>query len=134
MIGLAERREMGPEFKVVQAGELTEVASAVYLLASRLEEAFTPRVATGKAAGLLVVALNMSGLGGRANVEVWVKSSGAADFLVEGSVDGVNWRLVDTITLTGAGERHEGYPNAYPYVRVRTDAANDNEIEICGSR
>ena len=103
-------------------------------LLAKLEEAFSPRISQGEATGMLVVALDLRGLAGRTNVEVWVKSSGAADFFLEGSVDGINWRSIETISLTGAGERHEGYMNAKPLVRVWTGAENENEIELCASR
>ena len=100
-----------------------------------LRECYEPRTAYGEStADKLVVALDLRGLRARANVEVWVKSSAAADFIVEGSRDGVSWRPVKTISLSGAGERHEGYQNAYPVIRVRTEASNDNEIEIVASR
>ncbi|MCL0035861.1 hypothetical protein M1N82_01650 [Dehalococcoidia bacterium] len=103
-------------------------------LLAKLEEAFSPRISHGKATGTLVVALDLRGLAGRTDLEVWLKSSGAADFFLEGSVDGKNWRSIEIISLTAAGERHEGYRNAYPVVRVWTTAGNENEIELCASR
>ena len=63
-------------------------------------------------------------------VEVWVKSSAAADFLVEVSRDNTNWRLRDTVSLSAAGESMAQYETGYRYFQVRTTAANDNEIEI----
>lgn len=85
-------------------------------------------------ASALSVTLDTGEYGGRLNVEVWVKSSAAATFVVSGSKDGVNWRQTDTINLTAAGEEHRGYGNAYRYIKVGTTAANDNEIEIVASR
>lgn len=113
-----------------------QLLQATDSLAARLEAAFSPRVASNSSRGKLVVALNLSGLAGRTYVEVWVKSSGAASFIFQGSRDGreETFRPVDTIALAGAGERHEGYFNAYPVVRVYTEAAGDNEIEIVASR
>ena len=68
-------------------------------------------------------------------VEVWVKSSGEASFLIEGSADGKSFRHLYTLSVVpGGGENHDGYMNAYPVLRVRTEAANDNEIEIVAAR
>lgn len=70
-------------------------------------------------------------------VEVWVKSSAAATFTIYGSADAddaTRWREIDQIVLTGAGEDHRGFENAYRHVRVSTATANDNEIEIVGAR
>jgi len=86
-------------------------------------------------AAALSVTLDLSGLDkGRSRIEVWVKSSAAADFNVYGSTDNASWRLIDTLSLSAAGELHQGYFNAYPYIKVETTAANDNEIEIVASR
>jgi hypothetical protein len=86
-------------------------------------------------AAALSLTLNLSTeVYGRSLGEVWVKSSAAADFNVYGSRNGVDWRLVDTISLAAAGEEHRGYRNAYAYIKVETSATNDNEIEICASR
>ena len=83
----------------------------------------------------LAVAIDLRGFKGRVTVEVWVKSSGGADFLVEGSADGKNFRHLYTLSVAvGGGENHDGYMNAYPILRVRTEAANDNEIEIVAAR
>lgn len=82
----------------------------------------------------LSVVLDTGEYGGRVNVEVWVKSSGPADFNVYGSKDGINYRKTDTISLTAAGEEHRGYGNAYRYIKVETTAANTSEIEIVASR
>jgi len=70
-------------------------------------------------------------------IEVWVKSNGAATFNVYGSQDGVTYRLCDTnnkIELTGAGEEHDIFYNAYRFIKVSTTAENDNEIEIVAQR
>ena len=100
------------------------------------QEIYTPRVNYGRSkAAPLKVALDLRGFGGRMTLEVWVRSSDAAEFLVEGSVNGRDFRSLYTLSVpAGGGERHEGYMNAYPVVRVRTDAANDNEIEIVAAR
>jgi len=78
----------------------------------------------------LTVTLDLSGSYGKTYVEVWVKSSAAADFVVSGSRSGVYWRQTDTISLPAAGEKVVLYHNAYSYIKVSTTAANDNEIEI----
>ena len=85
-------------------------------------------------AAALSVTLDCGPYGAKMYVEVWVQSSAAATFIVEGSHNGTDWREVDTIILGGAGEDHEGYFNAYRYLRVSTVTANDNEIEIVASR
>ena len=107
-------------------------------IATRLEklfrEAFEPRVKTAKGTGTIMCPLDLRGLAGRANVEVWVKSTGPDTFYIESSVDGVNWRPVGTIVLDAAGEKSDGFINARPLVRVRVDTTNQVEIEVCGSR
>jgi len=96
---------------------------------------FKPISASDSSTGApLTVILDTGEWGGRIKVEVWVKSSGAADFIVSGSKDGIEYRKTDTISLTSAGEEHRGYDNAYRYIKVETTAANDNEIEIVASR
>ncbi len=106
----------------------------------RLEEinqaAYTHRSRHGESqASSLVVAIDLRGFSGRVTVEVWVKSSEAADFFIEGSADGKNFRHLYTLSVgSGGGENHDGYMNAYPVLRVRTEAANDNEIEIVAAR
>ena len=114
----------------------TLLAQAVKSLEDAVREAYSPRSNSGKStAKALVVALDLRGLGGRMTVEVWVKSSGAADFFVEGSANGQDFRKLYTLTVPGGGgENHEGFMNAYPVIRVRTEAANDNEIEVVAAR
>lgn len=99
-----------------------------------MEEVFAPLSAYGSSVGQALSVSLDTGVYGRTTVEVWVKSSAAATFTVEASRDGTNWRTVDTITLSAAGEQHRGYQNAYRYVRVSTIAANNNEIELVASR
>jgi len=107
----------------------------VFYLCNDLRAMFQPISAYDSSVGApLTVNLDTGPYGGRTIVEVWVKSSAAATFNVYGSRDGTNWRLVDTITLSEAGEEHRGYQNAYRYLRVSTSDANDNEIEIVASR
>ncbi len=113
----------------------TETA-AILSLISTLREIYSPRTNSGKSqAKALVTALDLRGLGGRMTVEVWVKSSDAADFFVEGSANGQDFRKLYTLSVPGGGgENHEGFMNAYPVIRVRTEAANNNEIEIVAAR
>lgn len=100
-----------------------------------LREFFMPLAARDTSAGTgLAVTLDTGEYGGRLQVEVWVRSSGPAEFQVSGSRDGVEYRVVDTISLGAAGEAHKGYFNAYRYVKVSTAARNNNEIEIVASR
>ena len=99
-------------------------------------EVYEPHFVSDKSeAQPLSVVLDLSGLAGRTLVEIWVKSSHAADFYIEGSLDAFNFRHVGTLSVPpGGGENHEGFMNAYPVIRVRTEAANDNEIEIVATR
>jgi len=71
---------------------------------------------------------------GRSHVEVGVRSSSSGDFYVEGSHDNSRWWPVDTLTVTANVDRHAGYLNAFPYIRVRTNLVADNEIVIVSSR
>lgn len=82
----------------------------------------------------LTVDLDTGRYGGRAFVEVWVKSSGPAVFNIYGSANGRDYRLTQALTLTQAGEAHVGFNNAYQHLRVTTVAPNNNEIEIVASR
>lgn len=100
-----------------------------------LGEFYKPmRVYGSSIAAPLAVTLDTGEYGGRLNVEIWVKSSGTADFNVFGSHDGISWRLSDTITLSATGEEHRGYSNAYRYIKVETSAVGNHEIEIVASR
>ncbi len=101
-----------------------------------LRDIYMPRFSSGQStAKALLTALDLRGLGGRMTVEVWVKSSDAADFFIEGSVDGTNFRQLYTLSVPGGGgENHEGFMNAYPVIRVRTQPANNNEIEVVAAR
>ncbi len=102
---------------------------------NRVYETSQTRTNYGSSTGAaLTVDLDTSELGGRMEVDVWVKSSAAASFEVRGSWNGTDWRLVDTIALSGAGEEHRHYANAYRHLRVTTPAANDNEAEIAATR
>ncbi|MEW6772289.1 MAG: hypothetical protein AB1330_13075 [Bacillota bacterium] len=99
-----------------------------------LEEVFAPKSAYNSSTGAaLTVALD-TGPYGRTVAHVWVRSSAAATFEVKVSRDGTNWRLIDSISLTAAGEANRDYSLAYQHIQVSTAAANDNEIEISASR
>lgn len=102
---------------------------------NRVYEASQTRTNYGSSTmAALTVDLDTSELGGRTEADVWVKSSAAASFEVRGSRNGADWRLIDTLTLSGAGEEHRHYANAYRHLRVTTPAANDNEAEIAATR
>ena len=112
------------------------LAASLRRLEEISQQAYTHRSKHGESqAAPLVVAIDLRGFSGRVTVEVWVKSSEAADFFVEGSADGKSFRHLYTLSVAaGGGENHDGYMNAYPVLRVRTEAANDNEIEIVAAR
>ena len=104
-------------------------------LYTQIREFYEPKSAySSSVSAALTVDLDTGLYGGRTYSEIWVKSSAAADFNVYGSKNGSDWRLTDVISLTAAGEQAGGYWNAYRYIRVSTTAANNNEIEIVGSR
>lgn len=85
-------------------------------------------------AAALTLTLDMSDAGGFSLKDVWVKSDEAADFLVWGSYDGVDWRYIDTISVPDGArtENHQTFVTAYPHVGAGTSTAANNEIEIVG--
>jgi len=74
--------------------------------------------------------------GGRPNVNAFYSLGGAGNVYVEVSIDGVTWRLLDTISLSASGSGIKTYSSiAYPYVRARTDATGiDVTLELVASR
>lgn len=137
--GMVESFMMAGMFSIILVGAMyvfQNVSSGNVLSGSLAYEVYAPRFASGRSeAQPLSVALDLSGLAGRTLIEVWVKSSHAADFYIEGSIDALNFRHLGTVSVpSGGGENHEGFMNAYPVIRVRTEAANDNEIEIVATR
>jgi len=74
--------------------------------------------------------------GGRPNVNAFYSLGGAGNVYVEVSIDGVAWRLLDTISLSASGSGIKTYSSiAYPYVRARTDATGiDVTLELVASR
>jgi len=84
----------------------------------------------------LSVTLDLSGLNSRSLVAVFVRSSAAAVFCVEGALNPVDgsFRVCDTIELGGAGQEIAYYQNAFPYVRVRTENPNNSEIDMSATR
>ena len=98
-------------------------------------EIYEPKVArqetTAKAVDLT---LDTGALGGRTYLEIWISSSGPATFTVLASMDGYNWREIDTITLDAAGDTHKGYFNAARYIRVTGGEGLNNTVEIWASR
>lgn len=128
------QEETGFRVEALEA-QLEAVSQSIKALQSQVEAAYRPSNACNKSTGSkLTVALDLRGMAGRSNVTVWVSSSGAAEFFVEASTDGKTWRLFDTISLAGAGSASATYVNSYPVVRVRTEAPNNNEIEIVATR
>lgn len=124
----------GQGFSVEAQAILAVFQAQMQSLTATIQAAYEPAVAHDRKTGPLEVAIDLRGARGRLQVEVWVKSSGAAAFIVEGSADGENFRQTDTIELPAAGDAHAGYMNAYPVLRVSTTAPGDNEIEIVAAR
>jgi len=103
-----------------------------------VEDAFKPVSVKGS----ISASDNMYGFGitlytgGRPNVNIYYKMSGAGNIYVKVSNDGVSWRTLDVITLSGAGEDILIYTGlAFQYIRVETDATGiDVEFEVAASR
>jgi hypothetical protein len=74
--------------------------------------------------------------GGRPNVTLYYNVGGAATIQLKGSVDGTTWRVLETITTTGAEERAVAFMAvAYPYVRAETTTTGiDVVFELVASR
>jgi len=99
------------------------------------EEIYAPKVARQEVKGRAVdLVLDTGRLGGRTFLEFWIESSGPAQFTVWASMDGENWREIDTISLSAAGSTHQGAFNAARYIRITGGAGNDNVVEIWASR
>jgi hypothetical protein len=80
----------------------------------------------------LSVELDSRGRGGYSLKDIWVKSGASATFYIYGSYNGVDWRLLDTLSVP-VGEltsNHKTIQNAYPRIAVGTAAVSINEIEI----
>ncbi len=94
------------------------------------------------ASGSVTASSNTSGLtvqlnkGGRPYVNVYYALGSAGTIYVEVSLNGAEWRLLDTITLNSSGAGIKMYHGvAYPYVRVRTTLTGaDVAFEIVASR
>jgi len=72
--------------------------------------------------------------GGRLFTEIFVKAAAAATFEIWQSLDGVTWRLKDSIILAAAGEDWFSGFNGWQYIKVVTAYTGANEIEIGVSR
>jgi hypothetical protein len=89
----------------------------------------------GNSAGAaLEVVLDTGNYGGRLFVEVHCVSNSPTTFDVEGSVDGTTWRKSSELQVTGSGEVHGGFFNAYQFIRVATAAVGNHEVEIVATR
>ena len=82
----------------------------------------------------LEVTLITGALGGCSLKDIWVRSVNEeeVEFIVYGSIDGVNWRQIDEIS-TPQGDRdnrHKGLQNSYPYTKVTVESDVLCEIEI----
>ncbi len=82
----------------------------------------------------LSVELDISGRGGLALLEVWVKSDVECEFHMYGSHDGTDgtWREIEDIAIpkNNKYEKHDGYFNAYQHVKVSVDESGGHEIEL----
>lgn len=89
--------------------------------------------AYGISASPLEVTLDTGG-SGRSVIEIWVKDVDSANFTIYGSFDGLDgtWREIETLKVPHAGknERHEGFLNAYQYIKVVNDSETQSEIEV----
>jgi hypothetical protein len=74
--------------------------------------------------------------GGRPNVTLYYSVGGPATIYLKGSIDDATWRILETITTTGAEERAVAFTAvAYPYVRAETPTTSiDVFFELVASR
>jgi hypothetical protein len=74
--------------------------------------------------------------GGRPNVSLYYKVGGPATIYLKGSIDGMNWRVLETIKTIDAEERAIAFTAvAYPYVMVETPTTGIYvEFELVASR
>jgi len=74
--------------------------------------------------------------GGRPNVTLYYSVGGPATIYLKGSVDGTNWRILETIATAGPEERAVAFMAvAYPYVRAETPTTGiDVFFELVASR
>jgi hypothetical protein len=74
--------------------------------------------------------------GGRPNVTLYYRVGGVATIYLKGSVDGTEWRILETITTTGPEEKAIAFMAvAYPYVRAETPTTGiDVFFELVASR
>lgn len=94
------------------------------------------------ASGSISAAENVSGFyvelykDTRPNVNIYVRTGGAATIYVKVSIDGVTWRTIVTAPYGGAVEMFwDFWDLVYPYVRVETPTTGiDVEFEIVASR
>jgi hypothetical protein len=120
-------------FSDVALDQITRAINASWITIELAAISTRRRVtASGNQSGVELV-LNK---GGRPNVNIYYALGGSGAVSVEVSLDGSAWRLLDAFSLPSAGSGLKIYQGiAYPYVRVRTDAANiDVEFEIVASR
>jgi len=105
---------------------------------SELLEEFKPVHARGS----ITATYNTAGFytelykGGRPNVTLYYSVGGAATIQLKGSVDGITWRVLETITTAGPEERAVAFMAvAYPYVRAETTTTGiDVVFELVASR
>ena len=74
--------------------------------------------------------------GGRPNVTLYYSVGGPATIYLKGSVDGTNWRILETIATAGPEERAVAFMAvAYPHVRAETPTTGiDVYFELVASR
>jgi len=103
-----------------------------------VEDAFKPVSAKGS----ISAANNRSGFsitlftGGRPNVNIYYKLSGAGNIYVKVSNDGVDWKTFDVISLPSADEKVKVYTGlAFQFIRVETDSTGiDVTFEVSAGR
>jgi len=111
-----------------------ELEQKIQQLIDKLDEIYRPRWARQETVlEPLRLALDLRGSAFRNIAEVYVKSSIATTFVVEDSVNGVDWHKIDEITVTANGEESRRYRIQRPVIRVTTTAVADNIIEISSS-
>jgi len=117
--------------------KITQSIDSSQLLANILDE-FKPISNKGS----ITASENTNGFGitlnkgGRPNINIYYKLSGAGNIYIKVSNDGSTWRTLDIISLADADEKVRVYTGiAFQYVRIETDAVGiDVEFEIVASR
>ncbi|MDD5092786.1 MAG: hypothetical protein PHV74_00170 [Dehalococcoidia bacterium] len=100
-------------------------------LDSKLSQLGEPKHAEGSStSAALTVEMDCGGWTFRQQMTIWVKSNAAATFNIQGKHDGGTYRQIDSIVLAASGESTKTIGWGFRFIKVATDATNNNEIEV----